>query len=87
MLRPGKELNYSLSRLILNNPEIIKWFKDSLADQLDVNIDLTDEPGIRGQGKAQELREIIQFIEAAPEQVKNQQKRDSYPAPKQMRIV
>lgn len=72
MLRPDKSTYQSLARLHDTSPEIIKWFVESLNDQKDVNIDLTGEPGIRGQGKAEELREIIEFIKDAPEVLKQQ---------------
>ena len=83
MLRPDKGILQSLARLHDSFPEIIKWFQDSFEDQKDVNIDLTGEPGIKGQGKAEELREIIQFIKTAPEVLKQQG--ESIRAPHQTR--
>jgi hypothetical protein len=80
MIRPDKSLNFALARAI-ENEELIKWLNDSLNDQLRTNVMLSGEELMRGQGKAQLLMEIIEFIEAAPEVLKQREQRDSGIAP------
>jgi len=73
MNRPDPRLMHSLARLHDTSPEVIQWFVESLEDQKDVNIDLKGEEGIRGQGKAEVLREIVEFITVAPDAIKKNQ--------------
>jgi hypothetical protein len=81
MIRPKQELNDALVRLASNRDfnDFVKHIESSLAEQQDANIDLSGEEGERGKGKAWELREILAFIKAAPQQVQNRESRLSAP--------
>jgi hypothetical protein len=72
--RPDKELNGSLNRLSNNRDfmDFVKALDDSLNSQLRLNVRFVGEEGTRGQGKAEELIEILDFIKAAPQQILNQ---------------
>jgi hypothetical protein len=60
----SRNMKASIDRLKMNNDfkEVVKWLKESFVDQQDVNIDLTGEQAIRGQGKAEVLRDITTVL-------------------------
>lgn len=71
------EVSRAIVRLQLNNENdfyaMFSWLKESLLEQMDVNIDLKGEEAIKGQGKAYALREIISSLEDAKEFVRKVQ--------------
>ena len=71
MNRPNKELNESLNRLSNNRDfmDFVTALDTSLNDQLRLNVRFVGEECTRGQGKAEELMELLDFIKAAPQQV------------------
>jgi len=74
--QPDKEIIPFLAR-IAENRDFIKYLNESLQTQLLVNVRLSGEEGMRGQGRAQELIELIDFIEAAPDIIKRNVNRES----------
>ncbi len=51
--------------------EFVTYLKQSLQDRLLANVKLSGEAGQRGQGRAEELIELIDYIESAPVVMKN----------------
>jgi hypothetical protein len=76
MNQPGKEMTPILAR-IAENQDFVKYLNESLQTQLMANVRLSGEECMRGQGRAQELIELIDFIETAPDIIKRNLNRDS----------
>jgi hypothetical protein len=74
--QPGKEMAPVLAR-IAENQDFVKYLNESLQTQLMANVRLSGEEGMRGQGRAQELIELIDFIETAPDTIKRNINRES----------
>jgi hypothetical protein len=76
MNQPDKELIPTLAR-IAENQDFVKYLNESLQTQLLANVRLSGEEGMRGQGRAQELIELIDFIESAPDIMKRNSNKES----------
>ena len=81
MDRPSRELYQSFARLNNTSPEIIEWLKQGYEDQKETNIFLQGEEGIRGQGKAEVLKEIIDHINDFEEALKKRDYGDTHERP------
>ena len=78
MIQVNKELKASFNRLIHNTDfiDFMKALDQSLNEQLRENVRLSGEVGMRGQGRAQELMDIIDNIKVSVQTFEPKEKKE-----------
>ena len=68
MLKPDQSVLEALARIGVQEPKFIEWMRGRLNVVTNVTIQERDDTTLRmAQGRAQELADILAFIQQAPE--------------------